>query len=161
MTRLNLLRLNTMPALDVALLADVSKLKSLSNAQVRELGRLPYPMLRERMHQGFFASRGMKPSPASSRRFAPQTSSLRVLRHFSRRNERGLLHGAEGGAFLRHEQRGQRREALSRTEHRCHEACHRLRGTTCSYSDWYGTDLVIFFRRQSGQRSTGRHQVSA
>src|ERR1043166_1827684 len=45
MARLNLLRLNTMPPLDVGLLADVSNLKSLRNDQLRELGRLPYPML--------------------------------------------------------------------------------------------------------------------
>src|SRR5438874_2252371 len=39
MTRLNLLRLNTMPALDPGLLADIGKLKQLDNAQLRELGR--------------------------------------------------------------------------------------------------------------------------
>src|SRR3954467_15313007 len=53
MTRLNLLRLNTMPALDVRLLEDVSRLASLDNAQLRELGRLPYPMLREKSARGF------------------------------------------------------------------------------------------------------------
>src|SRR3989475_2241220 len=53
MTRLNLLRLNTMPALDARMLEDVSKLKHLDNAQLRELGRLPYPMLREKNAPGF------------------------------------------------------------------------------------------------------------
>src|SRR5439155_17510710 len=53
MTRLNLLRLNTMPELDASLLEDVSKLKSLDNAQLRELGRLSYPMLRETGAKGF------------------------------------------------------------------------------------------------------------
>src|SRR4030081_1307940 len=48
MTRLNLLRLNTMPELDVRLLEDISKLRPLDNAQLRELGRLSYPMLREK-----------------------------------------------------------------------------------------------------------------
>src|SRR5436305_7012892 len=52
MTRLNLLRLNTMPALDASLLEEVSKLERLDNAQLRELGRLPYPMLRERNAAG-------------------------------------------------------------------------------------------------------------
>src|SRR5215831_7448637 len=37
MTRLNLLRLNTMSALDVSLLSDLSKVKNLDNAQLREL----------------------------------------------------------------------------------------------------------------------------
>jgi len=53
MTRLNLLRLNTMPALDVKLLENISKLRPLNNAQLRELGRLPYPMLREKDAPGF------------------------------------------------------------------------------------------------------------
>src|SRR5256885_11841519 len=48
MTRLNLLRLNTMPALDSRLFENISRLESLDNAQLRELGRLRYPMLRER-----------------------------------------------------------------------------------------------------------------
>jgi len=53
MTRLNLLRLNTMPALEVRLLEDISRLQSMDNAQLRELGRLPYPMLREKGAPGF------------------------------------------------------------------------------------------------------------
>src|SRR3954449_13165322 len=52
MTRLNLLRLNTMPAFEPEILGDVSELKSLDNAQLRELGRLPFPMLRERGDRG-------------------------------------------------------------------------------------------------------------
>src|SRR4051812_6737873 len=53
MTRLNLLRLNTMPALDVSLLEDISKLERLDNVKLRELGRLPFPMLREKKSPGF------------------------------------------------------------------------------------------------------------
>src|SRR5687767_5351794 len=53
MTRLNLLRLNTMPAFDPAVLADVLKLKGMKNEELRELGRLPYPMLREGGDKGF------------------------------------------------------------------------------------------------------------
>src|SRR5690554_6324513 len=41
MTRLNLLRLNTMPAMDVRQLADVAPLRALDNAALRALGRLP------------------------------------------------------------------------------------------------------------------------
>src|ERR1043166_3248538 len=41
LTRLNLLRLNTMSELDVSQLSDISRLKSFDNAQLRELGRLP------------------------------------------------------------------------------------------------------------------------
>src|SRR5215468_4806636 len=53
MTRLNLLRLNTMPALDIKLLEDISPLQSLDNVQLRDLGRIPYPMVREKNARGF------------------------------------------------------------------------------------------------------------
>jgi len=48
MVRLELLRLNTMPPLDPLLLTDITRLQSLQNVELRELGRLPYPMLREK-----------------------------------------------------------------------------------------------------------------
>jgi hypothetical protein len=56
MTRLNLLRLNTMPPISDATLerlADVSHFRDCSNEQLRELGRLPCPMLRSRGAKGF------------------------------------------------------------------------------------------------------------
>jgi molybdopterin-dependent oxidoreductase alpha subunit len=52
-TRLNLLRVNTMPALDPAVLGDVERLRTLDGAALRELGRLPYPMVRRRGEPGF------------------------------------------------------------------------------------------------------------
>lgn len=53
MTRLELLSLNTMDALDPAALADVDALRSLPGKRLRNLGRLPYPMLRRRGEAGF------------------------------------------------------------------------------------------------------------
>src|SRR5258708_30656086 len=78
MTRLNLLRLNTMPALDISLLEDISKLRArlaarnshgssasasgapagaralgFDNPQLPALGRLPSPLLREKHAKGF------------------------------------------------------------------------------------------------------------
>src|SRR6202022_883210 len=51
--RLRLLRLNTMPAMDAELLADVAALRSRSSAELRDLGRLPYPMVRLAGEPGF------------------------------------------------------------------------------------------------------------
>ena len=51
--RLNLLRLNTMPAGDVERFADVRALEQLSSRELRDLGRLGYPMLRRRGDRGF------------------------------------------------------------------------------------------------------------
>ncbi|NDB78178.1 MAG: formate dehydrogenase, partial [Verrucomicrobia bacterium] len=53
MTRLEQLRLNTLPALEGNLLSDISNLKALDNAQLRALGRLPCPLLREGNAPGF------------------------------------------------------------------------------------------------------------
>jgi anaerobic selenocysteine-containing dehydrogenase len=53
MVRLELLRLNTMPALDPGRLADAGRLQALSSKELRELGRLPEPLLRRRGEKGF------------------------------------------------------------------------------------------------------------
>ena len=51
--RLNLLRLNTMPAMDFRLLEDVEGLRKVSSKALRDLGRLPYPMVRRKGERGF------------------------------------------------------------------------------------------------------------
>src|SRR5680860_1723066 len=51
--RLRLLRLNTMPALDPSLLADIEPLHHLTSAKLRDLGRLPHPMIRRKGDPGF------------------------------------------------------------------------------------------------------------
>jgi hypothetical protein len=62
--RLRLLRLNTMPALDVTLLADVAPLAGRRSAELRGLGRLPYPMVRRRGRAGLHPDRlGRRPRP--------------------------------------------------------------------------------------------------
>ena len=56
MVRLELMRLNTAPALDPRLLTDVGSLASRSSQELRELGRLPEPMLRRRGEPGFLVA---------------------------------------------------------------------------------------------------------
>src|SRR5919106_7046367 len=53
MTRLRMLRMNTMRALDVKKLSDVHALQSLTGEELRNLGRLPYPMVRYKGETGF------------------------------------------------------------------------------------------------------------
>src|SRR5713101_1761400 len=53
MVRLELMRLNTAPALDPRQLSDVSSLQSKTSRDLRELGRLPEPMLRRKGDRGF------------------------------------------------------------------------------------------------------------
>jgi molybdopterin-dependent oxidoreductase alpha subunit len=53
MTRLKLLKLNTMPALDLSVLSDVDRMRKLTPEEIRSLGRLPYPMIRRKGERGF------------------------------------------------------------------------------------------------------------
>src|SRR5512143_3811154 len=53
MVRLELLRLNTMPAIDPSRLARVDEISSLSSSELRELGRLSEPMVRRHGEPGF------------------------------------------------------------------------------------------------------------
>jgi molybdopterin-dependent oxidoreductase alpha subunit len=53
MTRLDLLKVNTMGALDPSALGDVEALRRLSGKELRDLGRLPYPMVRRKGEPGF------------------------------------------------------------------------------------------------------------
>src|SRR5215510_1003385 len=53
MVRLELMRLNTAAALDPDRLADAQALSSLSSHGLRELGRLPEPMIRRHGEGGF------------------------------------------------------------------------------------------------------------
>lgn len=53
LSRLKLLRLNTMGPIPDALLGDVTRLRGLSNEALHQLGRVPYPLLRRRGEPGF------------------------------------------------------------------------------------------------------------
>ena len=53
MTRLKLLKLNTMPALDMAAMGSVERLQQMAPQKLPSLGRLPYPMIRHKGEPGF------------------------------------------------------------------------------------------------------------
>lgn len=142
--RLNLLRLNTMGPLDPALLSDVSRLQSLGGDQLRRLGRLPAPMVRHKGDAGFrritwdealdqIAGRLRQTDP---RRFAFWMTS------------RGITNEAyyvtqKAARFLG-------TNHVDNAARICHSpstiAMRRTMGvaaSTCSYTDWIGTDLVV------------------
>ncbi len=146
MTRLNLLRLNTMPALDTRLLENVSRLASLDNAQLRELGRLPYPMLREKSAPGFrrisweeaYARIAKRIRATNARRWALFVTSRGVtneIYYMAQKVARFLgTNNVDNAARLCHAPS----TAAMKT-------AVGVAATTCSYKDWYGTDLIIFF----------------
>jgi molybdopterin-dependent oxidoreductase alpha subunit len=146
MTRLNLLRLNTMPAFDARILEDVSALKNKSNAELRALGRIPYPFVREKGARGFkriswddALERIAKKIRASNpRRFAFFLTSRGITNevyYMAQKAARFLgTNNVDNAARLCHA------PSTAAMKHAVGVAA-----TTCSYKDWYGTDLIIFF----------------
>jgi molybdopterin-dependent oxidoreductase alpha subunit len=146
MVRLELMRLNTAPALDPARLADASSLQALSSRDLRALGRLPEPMIRRRGDKGFavvsweeaYAAAAEKIRAADRDRFAVYVTS------------RGLMN--------EHYYAAQKAARAMGTPHVDNSArlCHAAStvamkktlgygATTCSYRDWMEADLIVFF----------------
>jgi molybdopterin-dependent oxidoreductase alpha subunit len=144
--RLNLLRLNTMPEFDPAVTADAAALSGRSEAELRQLGRLPTPLVRRRGEPGFepiswdaaleLAAeriRGIDPRRLAfylvSRGTANETyyAAQKVARYLGTNhvdNSARLCHAAST-------------TGLKRTLG--------FAATTCSYRDLLESDLVVFF----------------
>ena len=146
MTRLELLRLNTMPALDPSLLADIGHLRTLSNAELRELGRIPFPFLREHGQQGFTRISWDEALDRIARRIRaadPHRTAFYLT-------SRGLTN--ESYYVAQKVARFLGTNNVDNAARLCHspstgamKATLGVGASTCSYSDWYGTDLLVFF----------------
>ncbi|MEA3210559.1 MAG: hypothetical protein QOE70_3616 [Chthoniobacter sp.] len=146
MTRLNLLRLNTMPALDASRLGDVAALEKLDNAELRELGRLPYPMLRETVAPGFhritwddalarIARRIRASTPRRIAFFVTARGVTNEVYYMAQKAARFLgTNNVDNAARICHSPSGAAMKiALG------------VSASTCSYTDWLGSDLLVFF----------------
>ncbi len=146
MTRLNLLRLNTMPALDVSRLADAGALGRLDNRELRELGRLPYPMLRRRGEAGFSRitwDEALRLSADAIRAADPRRVAFFIT---SRGVTNEIYYVAQKAArFLG-------TNNVDNAARLCHSpstsAMKQMVGvaaSTCGYEDWFEADLLVFF----------------
>jgi molybdopterin-dependent oxidoreductase alpha subunit len=146
MTRLNLLRLNTMPELDHRLLEDAAHLAQFNNQQLRKLGRLAYPMLRERGQKGFrriswdealdrTAAKIRASDPRRVAFFVTSRGVTNEIYYMAQKAARfiGTNH-IDNAARLCHSPSGAAMKATLG-----------VAATTCSYSDWYKADVVVFF----------------
>jgi molybdopterin-dependent oxidoreductase alpha subunit len=146
MVRLELLRLNTAPALDPERLADVSTLEALSSRELRELGRLPEPMIRRRGDKGFRVVGWDEACAAAAERIRATTP------------ERFAVYLTSRGILNEHYYVAQKAARAMGTSHVDNSArlCHAAStvamkrtvgfgASTCSYRDWIGTDLIVFF----------------
>lgn len=146
MVRLELMRLNTAPALDPDMLADVPALASLSSRELRDFGRLPQPMVRHRGEKGF--------------RTVPWEEAYELAAENIRRTtpERLAVYLTSRGILNEHYYLAQKAARAMGTNHVDNSArlCHAAStsamkktlgygATTCSYRDWIGSDLIVFF----------------
>jgi len=146
MIRLDLMRLNTMPALDISLLRDAGALEKMTAAEMRELGRLPYPMIRRRGEPGFTRVSWDEAIGQTAEQFA-MTDSHRMAFYLT---SRGLTNEAYYLA-----QKAARFIGTNNVDNSS-RICHApstvalkqslgVSASTCSYKDWIGTDLIVLF----------------
>lgn len=143
--RLRLLRLNTMPAFDPKILRDVAWLRGHTSTQLRELGRVPYPMLRRKGEPGFTRvswDTALDLIAARIREDGPETAGFYLT-------SRGMPNEAYYCA-----QKAVRAMGCPHIDNAA-RVCHApstvalkrglgIGATSCSYNDFLQTDLVVF-----------------
>jgi molybdopterin-dependent oxidoreductase alpha subunit len=146
MVRLELMRLNTAPAMDPAALSDVASLALRSSTDLRALGRLAEPMLRRHGEAGFrVVSWDLALDLAAHQLHAADPT--RVAFYLT---SRGVTNETYYAA--------QKAARFFGTNHVDNAArlCHAAStvamkamlghgASTCSYTDWLGADLLVFF----------------
>ena len=143
--RLRLLRLNTMPAMDEAVLNDVAALRERSGAELRHLGRLPYPMLRRSGEPGF-SRIGWDEALGLIAERIRSAGPERVGFYLTSRGMPNESYYAAQKAV-----RAIGTNSIDSSARMCHspstfglKQALGVAATTCSYSDWIGTDLIVF-----------------
>ncbi|MFS0520113.1 FdhF/YdeP family oxidoreductase [Nostoc sp. UIC 10607] len=143
--RLRLLRMNTMPAFDPVLLEDVSQLQKQKSAQLRDLGRLPYPMIRQRGEKGFRRVTWDDALGIISDRIRTTTPDRLSFYVTSRGTVNETYYATQKAV------RAMGSNNIDNAARICHspstaglKAALGAGATTCSYKDWIGTDLLIF-----------------
>lgn len=146
MVRLELMRLNTAPPLDVRQLTDARSLARLSSTALRDLGRLPEPMLRRRGEPGFLAISWDEALDLAAARLR-ETEPARIAFYLTSRGITNEVYYAaqKAARFLG-------TNHVDNSARLCHAASTAaMKGTlghgasTCSYADWLHADLIVFF----------------
>jgi molybdopterin-dependent oxidoreductase alpha subunit len=143
--RLRLLRLNTMPAADPARFADAEALSRMSSAELRALGRLPCPMLRRRGERGFTEISWEEALELVARRIRASEPQRLGFYLTSRGTANETYYAAQKAV------RALGTNSIDNAARVCHspstfglKEALGVAATTCSYSDWIGTDLIVF-----------------
>jgi molybdopterin-dependent oxidoreductase alpha subunit len=143
--RLRLLRLNTMPALPDDVFSDIERLKALSSQALRELGRIPYPLLRRHGEAGFRRISW----EAALTLIAERLKATPPERSYTYLTSRGIPN--ETYYAVQKAVRALGSNNIDNAARICHApstiALKRALGvaaTTCSYSDLIGSDVITF-----------------
>ncbi|BAT54744.1 oxidoreductase alpha subunit [Nostoc sp. NIES-3756] len=143
--RLRLLRMNTMPAFDEQILADVSQLRQQKSSELRDLGRLPYPMIRRRGEKGFSRVSWDEALDVISDRIRSTTPDRLSFYVTSRGTVNETYYATQKAV------RAMGTNNIDNAARICHspstaglKAALGAGATTCSYKDWIGTDLLVF-----------------
>ena len=144
MTRLRMLRINTMTGVDLDKLLDVRTLRTLSGEELRNLGRLSYPMVRYKGDAGFRRISWEEALAIAAKYFraaGPDRSAIYTT-------SRGLTNEVYyvAGKFARLLGTNN----IDNAARLCHAAStSALKQTvgaaasTCSYRDWISTELIV------------------
>jgi molybdopterin-dependent oxidoreductase alpha subunit len=143
--RLRLLRLNTMPAFDPKVLEDCLQLSKKNGAELRDMGRLPYPMRREKGDKGFrriswdealetISDRIRKTTPERTGFYVTSRGTVNETYYAIQKAVRAMgSNNVDNAARICHSpSTGALKSTLG------------VAATTCSYKDWIGTDLLVF-----------------
>lgn len=146
-TRLNVLRLNTMPAIKPEILhADIDELRKYDSTQLRKLGRIPYPLIRrngERKFSRITWDEAMDLIATKMKKLDPKQYAF-YLTSRGITNESYYVAG-KVARFLG-------TNHIDNASRICHApsktALKRSIGvgaSTCNYLDWIGTDVLLFW----------------
>jgi len=145
-TRLNVLRLNTMPALDPKLLGDVEALRKLDSTALRKLGRIPYPLLRRPGENKFtriswddaldrIATKIRAVDPKQLAFYLTARGITNEVYYTAAKMARFLgTNNIDNASRICH---SPSKTALKRTLG--------IGASSCNYKDWIGTDVLVFW----------------
>jgi molybdopterin-dependent oxidoreductase alpha subunit len=145
LVRLNLLKLNTMGALDARVLDDAAALRARSSRELRELGRLAHPLRRRRGERGFtriswsevWSELGPRWRACEPRRTGMFVTSRGITNevYYAAQKVMRFLGSAN----------------VDNSARLCHspstsglKSTIGVAATTCSYRDWYEADVIVF-----------------
>lgn len=146
-TRLNVLRLNTMPAIkDNVLFSDIDTLRKMDSTELRKLGRIPYPLIRRPGDRGFSRLTWEEALNMIAEKYTDITPKQAAFYLTSRgiTNESYYVAG-KVARFIG-------TNNIDNASRICHSpsktALNRSIGvgaSTCNYKDWIGTDVLLFW----------------